>query len=159
MKNEKYGFILQMLADSRYQLLPDVDKVIVIVDAMIQAGWQAPAPGIDKWREWLATYTKWHKQYNGLAPRTSPGDMKALKSIATYLIEVNNGNQEQALIGFNSLLTNWNRLTPFLQKQIGLTSINKNLVEVIEQIRTHGQRSDHEDARNIAGELRNRGRR
>lgn len=160
MKNEKYGYLLQMLADPRYQPLADADKAIVIVDTITKAGWTEPAPIIEKWREWLGTYTKWYKQYSGgIAPRTAPGDMKALKAIATYLIEINAGDQAKALIGFNSLLTNWNRLTPFMQKQVGLTSINKNLTEIIEQVRTHGQRSDHNEAHSIAEELRNRGRR
>ncbi len=76
---------------------------------------------------------------------------KAMKSIISYLKSVSKKKgsdpDKGALDSLRYIFSNWNALEPFLQKQVKLSQINSNLVNIINQIKDGKKQS------NIAEEI------
>lgn len=142
----------------RFGTIELTDKATVedVIGIFKANGWQPPEPATQNWRAWVAAYTNWYSKRTNIKARTTSGDLKALKEIARYLTEVSDGDQAKALASFNTLLANWHLLSEWMQKQVGLTSINKHLTEIIEQLRSHGQRPNHTQAKSFADDFKNR---
>ena len=76
---------------------------------------------------------------------------KALKSILSYLKTLckqkGNDRQEDILNAFKYIFSNWKNLEPFLQKQVKLSQINSNLVNIIQQLK------ENKPSNNIADDI------
>ena len=69
---------------------------------------------------------------------------KALKQIIAYLKKSAKDkglNDETTIDGFKYILNSWDRLEPFLQKQIKLTQINSNLTNIINDLKNGGRQN------------------
>jgi hypothetical protein len=66
----------------------------------------------------------------------TPQAGKALKTLIRYLLknEKVSGDPEKALTAWRFILDKWNHLSDFLRSQVSLSSINKNIEEIIEQL-------------------------
>ncbi|MDB0603170.1 hypothetical protein PL373_18965 [Tenacibaculum maritimum] len=71
---------------------------------------------------------------NGLEPKFTGADGKALKQIINYLKGINNGNETAALANWDLLLNNWSSLSDFNQGQTDLKYINSRLNVIIREI-------------------------
>lgn len=93
-------------------------------------------------RPYLGEYSKWYTSYIGVKPKIMSGDGAAAKRIAKYLVEVSvTQDEEGGLLSWKFILTKWKRLTPFIQKQTRLSQIEKNLPEIITQLK-NGNKPD-----------------
>ena len=84
-------------------------------------------------------------------PRMTEGQGKALKGIIKHLIRISQGKDYQsAFKGWQMILQNWGKLTPYLQAQLSLTQINDNLEEIIARIFDYGKEDKRSDDGQIA---------
>ena len=71
---------------------------------------------------------------------------KAMKSILSYLKTLckqkGDDSQENILNALKYIFKNWNNLEPFLQKQVKLSQINSNLVNIIQQLKQTTKQND-----------------
>tara|TARA_R100001244_G_scaffold132321_1_gene108187 strand:+ start:2456 stop:3214 length:759 start_codon:yes stop_codon:yes gene_type:complete len=69
---------------------------------------------------------------------------KAMKSIMKYLKNLckvkGDDSPEQIIASFEYILANWEKLEPFLQKQIKLSQINSNITNIINQLKNGGEK-------------------
>jgi len=74
---------------------------------------------------------------------------KAMKTILSYLKTLckqkGNDSQEQILNSLKYIFKNWNKLEPFLQKQIKLSQINSNLVNIIQDLKNDTNKNNIAD--------------
>jgi hypothetical protein len=83
-------------------------------------------------------YCKWHQQQVGVGARITPREGKALKLIISYLRENSKKKDDQgALDAWSFILLHWDKLSAFLQKQVSLSQINRNIPEIIANIKQH----------------------
>lgn len=71
---------------------------------------------------------------------------KAMKSILSYLKTLckqkGDDSQENILNALKYIFNNWNNIEPFLQKQVKLSQINSNLVNIIQQLKQTTKQND-----------------
>ena len=74
---------------------------------------------------------------------------KAMKSILSYLKTLckqkGDDSQESILNALKYIFKNWKNLEPFLQKQVKLSQINSNLVNIIKQLKQTTKQNDIAD--------------
>ncbi len=74
---------------------------------------------------------------------------KAMKSILSYLKTLckqkGDDSSENILNALKYIFKNWKHLEPFLQKQVKLTQINSNLVNIIQQLKQTTKQNDITD--------------
>ena len=71
----------------------------------------------------------------GSKPRMTREQGAALKQIIRHLTRVSGSrNYEGAFKGWELILENWSKLSPYLQKQISLVQVNENLEEILMQL-------------------------
>jgi hypothetical protein len=88
-------------------------------------------------------YCQWHSHTVGVGARITARDGKALKAIMKYLRENSKRKDDQgAKQAWSFILTCWDRLSPFIQKQVALTQIEKNLPEIIATLKQYATRQD-----------------
>lgn len=90
---------------------------------------------------WLLFY----ENFSGVKPRFNATDGKALKEIIKYFQEVSQDDNE-ALLTWQVLLENWQKLDAFHQKNTDLKYINGNLNKIIQnakQITSNGTKSKY----------------
>ena len=75
-------------------------------------------------------FSRFQEITDGLEPKFDGADGKALNSIIKYLNDVSE-NPEAALNTFDALLSNWNKLDEFYQKNLDLKFINSQLNKII----------------------------
>lgn len=78
-------------------------------------------------KEWFAFY---HKQF-GLPPKFTGADGNALKQIITYLSS-NSTDEEEALATWQYLLSNWQKMDEFHQRNTDLKYINSQLNKILQ---------------------------
>lgn len=92
----------------------------------------------------MDVYYRWFTDLNDEPPKIDAADGKALKTIIAYLKKSAKNKEPEiseekllsgVLSGFKFLLDNWNRLDPFLRKQVKLTQINSNLTNIINELK------------------------
>ena len=106
-----------------------------------------------QWSQWVAIYKEWHKAHTGRAARIQGQDGAALKLIAKYLRqEAKQQDEAGALDAWRYILANWGRLSDFIQRQVALTQMNKNLPEILTTLR-HGGANKQADKRATAENL------
>lgn len=93
-------------------------------------------------RPYIGVYSDWYVAYVGVKPKMTAGDAASAMRIAKYLVEVSvTGDTDGGLLSWRYILTKWKKLTPFIQKQTRMSQIEKNLVEIITQLK-HGNQVD-----------------
>jgi len=81
---------------------------------------------------------------------------KALKQIIAYLKKsaLSKGlNEDTTIDGFKYILNSWDKLEPFLQKQIKLTQINSNLTNIINELK-NGSGKNKQGVSSLRAKLR-----
>ena len=75
-----------------------------------------------------------------------------MKEIIGYLREVMPDESGEDLVGmWEAILGSWDCLSPFLQRQTSLTQINKNLIEIIANIKQAHEKGSKNAADHIRG--------
>lgn len=93
--------------------------------------------------EFADAYTTFVQFHSQIGARISTADEKALARIVAYLTEQSKQkNEAGALAAWKYILSNWTKLSPWLQKQIALTSIDKHILEILTTLRNGNSKSD-----------------
>lgn len=91
---------------------------------------------LELYHQFIQIYDDFCRAYIGAGAKIDGAQGKAMKSIIAYLVkESNTRNEDGALIAWKFILSHWGRLTKFIQNQTSLVQINKNLQEIITQLR------------------------
>lgn len=99
---------------------------------------------VDNYQEWTLAYFDFYESRIGVKPRFGAAEGKALKDIAKYLGEVIKDNQP--IEAWRFILANWSKLTPFIANQCTPLGINKNINEILSQLKYGSTKS----ANNVA---------
>lgn len=85
----------------------------------------------------ISVYNDFIKEKTGASAKIDGAQGNAMKSIIKYLLaqEKISGNEDQALIGWKFILTNFEKTEPFIRKQLNLTQINSNITNILDQIK------------------------
>jgi len=106
------------------------------VEAILEAIAQRISGTPGKYKAFVAVYFEFFKELVGIVPKMTAGGGASLKRIITYLTQISNDHTEDgALDSWRYILGNWKRLSPFLQQQTGLQQIEKNINEIITQLK------------------------
>ena len=107
----------------------------------------------------MAIYFDFVKQYTGVPPKVSEIEGKALKNIIKYLSSIQ-PNEEDIIIGWKAIFENFNKWDSFYQKQLKLSQIDSNLLNIINSIKNGKQHSPNTRREitneDIAAEVRKR---
>lgn len=96
---------------------------------------------------WFNFYTT----LNGVSPKFSAKDGKALKEIIKYLNGINE-SEEEAFVVWQQILNSWNRLDEFYRKSPDLSFINSQFNKIINNLKNYG--TGKTAAGNSANDLR-----
>lgn len=111
-----------------------------------------------RYKEFVQLYDDFCLHQINAHARMDGKEGKALNKLIDYLKENSKTKTEQGAIdALRYIFTNWRLLPPFLQRQITLTQINKNLPEILNAFRNYGQRQQT-PADNALEKLRSRAR-
>tara|TARA_R110001592_G_scaffold30305_4_gene108791 strand:- start:912 stop:1664 length:753 start_codon:yes stop_codon:yes gene_type:complete len=105
---------------------------------------------VSPYTNFVQIYDEFLKTNIGVGVKMNGAEGKALKQIITYLkSQVKNKNSQSALVeSWRLILDNWNALDDFHKKQMKLTQINSNLVNILNQLRNNGKsKSDSLEAK------------
>ncbi|HMN89786.1 MAG TPA: hypothetical protein PKD70_11195 [Saprospiraceae bacterium] len=90
---------------------------------------------VPDYKSFVDVYFDFHISAAGVKPMMNGQQGKALKEIIIYLGDNVKSAEFTALDAWTWILSHWKQLTPFLQNQITLSSIKKNLPEILMQLR------------------------
>lgn len=86
-------------------------------------------------------YYEWFRERNdGIPPHINGVEGKAAKELSSYLLSIASAKDpeadgdtqvEQAIKMMEYILKNWNRVDPFLQRQVKLAQISSNITNII----------------------------
>lgn len=113
-------------------------------------------PKYVRFKEFIEVYDTFCKKEAGVGARMNATQGAAMNKIIAYLVsQSNTNNEEGALLAWSYILSHWKNLTDFIKRQTALTQINKNLVEILTQLRNHGKSNSKgssaaDDIRNAA---------
>ena len=88
--------------------------------------------------ECVSVYDAFIKNRLDMPAKINGAEGKALKQIIAYLKKSASSkglNDDTTIDGFRYILNSWDKLEPFLQKQIKLTQINSNLTNIINDLK------------------------
>tara|TARA_R100000541_G_scaffold22744_1_gene32674 strand:+ start:2066 stop:2725 length:660 start_codon:yes stop_codon:yes gene_type:complete len=104
-------------------------------------------------KEILNIYNDFCRNKFGAPAKINGMEVKAMKSIVTYLKKVckskGDDSDQQIIKSWSFILSGWDKLEPFLQKQIKLSQINSNLTNIINQLKN----GDKKKSSSIADEI------
>jgi hypothetical protein len=90
----------------------------------------------ERYQEFVGIYNQFMLDTVGVGAKMDASEGKALKDIIQYLKEQSKSQDIQGAIdAWRYVLDNWHLLSPFLQSQKSLKQINKNLIEILTQIK------------------------
>jgi len=90
----------------------------------------------ERFQEFVGIYHQFCLDTIGVGAKMDASEGKALKSIIQYLIKQSTRQDTQgALDAWQYIFEHWGLLSPFLQSQKSLKQINKNLIEILSQIK------------------------
>lgn len=91
--------------------------------------------GTEEYKQWMGEYFNFFRGISdGIEPKITGVQGKALKRIITFLNR--QGNEEgEGFYTWQFILGNWDKLSKFIQSQTGLSQIEKNLNEILTQIK------------------------
>lgn len=106
--------------------------------------------------EMVARYLDFRKALNLPIARLTPRQGKGIKGIREQLLTMTTDDEERALRGWEYVLTNWQRLPPFLQRQFEPYNIETYLAEMIMVLNPDGKNGKNktEQARDSREQLR-----
>ncbi len=97
-------------------------------------GWTPPPPALQNYTQYIAIYSDFCEA-RGMKPRISAAEGKAMKEIIRYLDQYTNQDEDGAVNAWSYVFQHWSELSPFIGRQINLLQINKNIVEIINQLK------------------------
>lgn len=112
----------------------------------------------DLYSRLIDMYFKWMTKVKGITPKIDGAEGKSLKSIITYL-RSNTKDDEEAYQSMRIIFVRWDKLDPFHQKQLKLSQINSNLVNILNTLKNGQQTNNNKQAGisdNYVQELRKR---
>jgi uncharacterized protein (DUF3084 family) len=88
------------------------------------------------YQQFIELYDQFCRSYIGVGAKLDGMQGKAMKNIIAYLTAQSKTKDEQgALAAWQFILAHWGHLTKFIQNQNSLVQINKNLQEILTQLR------------------------
>lgn len=136
--------------DEAYELMGFIRKSLHQLEKLLE---QANPKDKLNHRPYLAEYASFYERFVGVKPKVMSGDAAAMIRIAKYLIEVSNTSDEDGgLTAWIYILKNWTKLTPYLQKQTRITQIEKNINEIITQLR-NGKSTSNNDREKLKRDI------
>jgi len=110
---------------------------------------------IELWSEFVQAYMDFHHEQTNSKARIKPTDGKKLKEIIYFVLEQDKiTNEEEALNAFKYVLNNWHKLSQFLQSQVSLAQIEKNLSEILKQLKSGHHKSKQQASKNSREQLK-----
>ena len=96
---------------------------------------------VSPYTNFVKIYDDFLKDNIGIGVKMNGAEGKALKQIIAYLkLQVKDKNSQSAIVdSWRLILDNWKNLDDFYQKQLKLTQINSNLVNILNQLRNNGR--------------------
>lgn len=98
------------------------------------------------YKNFVATYSEWHKTAIGIPIKMNGADGKAMKEIITYLKTATSEKETTPIAAWQFILDNYNRWDKFHQNQTKLTQINYNLINILNSIKNGTSNSNHQSA-------------
>lgn len=109
----------------------------------------------EQYQVFVSLYLDFFRGHVGADARLSPAEGVAMKRIITYLKrEANEQTEDGALDAWRYILQHWNRLDDFLQERKRLAQIDKNLTEIIDQLKNHAKKGKQSAAKATARDIR-----
>ncbi len=99
----------------------------------------------------LDVYTNWYYLHTDINHRMNGIEGNSLKSIIKHLQNIS-VSDEEALVLWNQILSNWDKLNDFYKSQMELRQINSNINIILRQLKDDG--NSKSKASNYADELR-----
>lgn len=90
---------------------------------------------VEGYAEALELYFEFHQAVASVKPMMTAAQGKAIKDILQYLSANLKNEEATALDAWGYILRHWTTLSPFMQNQITLMNIRKNLPEILMQLR------------------------
>jgi len=107
-----------------------------------------------KYQDFIAAYDEFCCAFIGVGAKIDGAQGKAMKSIMAYLAKQNKAKDEEgALAAWKYILKNWGKLTEFIRNQTALVQVNKNLQEILTQLRHAGKASGKNAAARVKGSV------
>lgn len=88
-----------------------------------------------EYQRFVELYFDFHLAVAGVKPMMDGRQGKALKEIMQYLGDNVKSENFTAFDAWKWILSHWTQLSPFLQNQVTLSNIKKNLPEILMQLR------------------------
>ena len=101
--------------------------------------------------EFVKMYFDWITDRIGVPPQHNGQEGKAAKQIIKYM----KGISDDPLVAWAFVLKNFDRVEPFLQKQIKLSQLNSNLTNILNQIK-NGQTTNQKGTQGLEDKIRAR---
>ncbi|WP_420581964.1 hypothetical protein [Reichenbachiella sp.] len=117
------------------------------------------APGYQSedglYQECIAAYDDFLKKHIGVGVKMNPGQGKAMKEIIKYLtLHSKDKSAAGVLASWQYILLHWDKQNEFIGKQKNLTQINKNLIEILDNIRNGNTKATKERNNQAKQQLR-----
>lgn len=89
-----------------------------------------------RFQEFIHLYSEWFLTHVGVSPRIDSRAGKAMNQLIDYLIRnCKAQNEDGAFAALTFILEHWGKLSPFIAKQTSVYQINKNIEEILTQLR------------------------
>lgn len=114
-------------------------------------------PSIDGqlYKQAIAAYDTFLREQIGTGLKMNAGQGKALKDILKYLEkESKDPSPAGVLASWEFILAKWNMQSEFIGKQVNLTQINKNLLEILSNIRNGNTKAKQQHRRSEKEQLK-----
>lgn len=92
------------------------------------------------YQKFTDTWFAFYQEFSGYEPRFNGVEGRSLKSIITYLRKIS-GSDDDALLVWKTLLSNWNNLSDFHKKNTDLKYINGNIQKLLENVKTDSKKT------------------
>ncbi|HLS12201.1 MAG TPA: hypothetical protein VK050_08565 [Flavobacteriaceae bacterium] len=119
------------------QIIPvqekDIDFYIDTFDQRITYTKPEPKPKTT-YQEFVAVWHNFYHAHYGIEPRFNATEGRHLKQLIAYLKKIS-GTSADALAIWQQLLSNWNKLDKFHQRNADLKYINSNINRIIENVK------------------------
>lgn len=88
--------------------------------------------------KFMKVYYDFVQSKNGVPPKITAADGKALKDIISYLISICDNDSDRALNGWKAIFDRWYLLDNYTKDRIRLIDINSQMNNIISQIKAGG---------------------
>lgn len=117
--------------DSQAKMLESILKTLLLHQQEVMG------KGNEVYNQFMGAYFAFFRKVNnGIEPNITAAQGKALKEIIKYLRRQSHSKDDAgALASWEFILSNWHKLTKFIQQQNSLTQIYKYINEIITQLK------------------------